>query len=46
MAVEQLLVEQVVDNTPQGVEESCSLLVPADIDEELDMILLEVSMHP
>jgi hypothetical protein len=46
VAVEQLLVEEVVDNIPQVVEESCSLLLVADIDEELGMILREVGMHP
>jgi hypothetical protein len=46
VAVEQLLVEEVVDNIPQVVEESCSLLVPADTNVELDMILREVGMHP
>jgi len=46
VAAEQLLVEQVVDNTLQEVEEPCSLLLVADIDEELDMILREVSMRP
>jgi hypothetical protein len=46
VAVEQLLVEEVVDNIPQVVEESCSLLLAADIDVELDMILQEVGMHP
>jgi len=46
VAVEQLLVEEVVDNIPQVVEESGSLLLVADIDVELDMILREVGMHP
>jgi hypothetical protein len=46
VAVEPLLVEEVVDNIPQVVEESCNLLVVADIDVELGMILLEVSMRP
>jgi hypothetical protein len=46
VAVELLLVEEVVDNIPQVVEESSNLLVVADIDVELDMILLEVSMRP
>jgi hypothetical protein len=46
VAAEQLLVEQVVDNIPQVVEEPCSLLLVADIDVELDMILREVGMHP
>ncbi|OGD54811.1 hypothetical protein A3K80_01325 [Candidatus Bathyarchaeota archaeon RBG_13_38_9] len=45
-AVGQLLVEEVVDNIPQVVEESCSLLLVADIDVEPDTILREVGMHP